>query len=67
MRCSLNIVFPSVLSRSNLKRHQTLEVRNIFEQENLMLQLMFKPGLMLTGFQTTWQQQQQHFIHSCTA
>ena len=42
--------FPSVLSCGNLKLHQTLEMKNIFEQENIMLQLTFNPGLTLTGF-----------------
>ena len=44
------IVCPSVLSSGNFKLQQTLEVRNIFKQENKMLQLTFDPGLMLTGF-----------------
>ena len=38
---------------SNLKLHQTFEVKNIFKQENIMLQLTFNPGLTLTGFRTT--------------
>ena len=29
------------------------EVKNIFKQEKLMLQLTFNPGLTLTGFRTT--------------
>ena len=33
MACSVYIVFPSVLSYSNLKLHQTLQVKNIFKQE----------------------------------
>ena len=37
----------------NLKLHQTLQVKNICKQENVMLQLMLNPGLTLTGFQTT--------------
>ena len=53
MWCSGYIVCPSVLSCSNLKLHQTLEVKNIFIQENIKLQLMFNPGLTLTGFRTT--------------
>ena len=52
MRCSVYIVFPSVLSCSNLKLHEKLEVKNILKSENLMLQLTFNPGLMLTGFRT---------------
>ena len=52
MRCSVYIVFPAVLSCSNLKLHQTSEVKNIFKQEK-MLQLTFNPGLLLTGFRTT--------------
>ena len=44
---------PSVLSCSNLKLHQTFEVKNIFKQEKIMLQSMITPGLMLTGFRTT--------------
>ena len=43
---------PLVLSCSNLKLHQTLEVKNIFKPEN-MLQLTFNPRLTLTGFRTT--------------
>ena len=39
MRRSIYIVCPSVLSWSNLKLHQTLEVKNIFKQENIVLQL----------------------------
>ena len=53
MRCSVYIVCPSVFSCNNLKPHQTLEVKNIFKQENLMLQLTFNPGLTLTGLRTT--------------
>ena len=44
---------PSVLSCCNLKLHQTLKVNNIFKQENIMPQLLFKPGLTLSGFRTT--------------
>ena len=58
MKCSFYIVFPSVLSFSNLKLYQTLEVKNIFKQESMMLQLTFNPGLTLTSFRTTrpwWQ------------
>ena len=47
------IVCSSVLSCSNLKLHQSLEVKNIFQQEKIMLQLAFNPGLTLTGFRTT--------------
>ena len=53
MWCSVHIVCPSVLSCSNLKLRQTLEAKNIFRQENVMLQLTFNPGLTLTGFPTT--------------
>ena len=53
MRSSVYIVCPSVLSSSDLKLHQTLEVNNIFKQENIMLQLTFNPGLTLIGFRTT--------------
>ena len=53
MRSSAYIVCPSVLSSSDLKLHQTLEVKNIFKQENIMLQLTFNPGLTLIGFRTT--------------
>ena len=45
MKCSVYIVCSAVLSRSNLKLHQTLQVKNIFKQEKIMLQLMFNPGL----------------------
>ena len=41
------------MSSSDLKLHQTLEVKNIFKQENIMLQLTFNPGLTLIGFRTT--------------
>ena len=54
MRCSVYIVCPSLLRCSNLKLHQTLlKVKNIFKQENVMLQLTFNHGLTLTGFRTT--------------
>ena len=53
MKCSVYIVCPSILSCSNLKLHQIAEVKNIYKQENIMLQLTFNPGLTLTGFQTT--------------
>ena len=53
MKCSVCIVCPSVLICSNLKLRQTLEVKNVFKQENRMLQLTFNPGLTLTCFQTT--------------
>ena len=52
--CSVYSVCPSVLSCSNLKLHQTLDGENIFIQENMMLQLLFNPGLTLTGFRKTW-------------
>ena len=52
MKCSVYIVCPSVLNRSNLKLHQTLEVKNILIH-NIMLQLTFNSGLTLTSFQTT--------------
>ena len=45
MRCSVYIVSPSVLSCSNLKLHQTSEVKNIFKQEKMALQLTYNPGL----------------------
>ena len=50
--CSVYIVCPSVLSCSNLKLHLTLEVKNIFIEENIMLQLTFNPGLTLTAIYT---------------
>ena len=53
MRCSVDIVFPAVLSCSDLKLHQTSEVKNIFKQEKVRLQLTFNPGLTLTGLRTT--------------
>ena len=53
MWCSVHILFPSVLTCSNLRLHQRLQVKNIFKQENAMLQLTFNPGLTLTGFRTT--------------
>ena len=53
MKCSVYLVCPSVLSCSNLKLHQTLEVKNIFKQENILLQLTFNRGLTLIGFRTT--------------
>ena len=53
MRFSVCIVCPSVLNCSNLKLHQTSEVKHIFKQEKIMLHLTFNPGLMLTGFRTT--------------
>ena len=53
VRCSVYIVCPSVLSCSNLKLHQTLNVKNVFKQEKIMPQLTSNPGLTLTGFRTT--------------
>ena len=53
VRCSVYIVCPSVLSYCNLKLHQKLEEKNIFKQENVILQLTLNPGLPLTGFWTT--------------
>ena len=53
-RLFVYVVCPSVLSCSYLKLQQTLEVKNIFKQENIMLQLALNPGLTLTGFRTTW-------------
>ena len=53
MRWSVYIICPSILSCGNFKLHQTLEAKNIFKYENVMLQLTFIPGLTLTGFQTT--------------
>ena len=55
VRCSVYIVCPTVLSCSNLKLHQMLEVKNIFfKEEKIILQLTFNPaGLTLTGFRTT--------------
>ena len=55
VRCSVYIVCPAVLSCSNLKLHQMLEVKNIFfKEEKIILQLTFNPaGLTLTGFRTT--------------
>ena len=47
------IVCPTVLSCSNLQLQQKLEVKNIFKQEKIILQLTFNPGLTLTGFRTT--------------
>ena len=44
MRCSVYIVCPAVLSCSNLKLHQTLEIRDIFKQEKIILPLTFNPG-----------------------
>ena len=37
----INIVCSSVLSCSNLKLHQALEVKNIFKQDKMMLQLRY--------------------------
>ena len=53
LRCSVYIVYPAVLSCSNLKLHQTSAVKNIFKEEKIMLQLTFNPGLTLTAFRTT--------------
>ena len=53
MRCSVYIICPTVLSCSNLKLQQTLEVKNNFKQEKILLQLTFIPELTLTGFRTT--------------
>ena len=53
MWCCVYIVSPSVLGLSNLKLHQTLEVKNISQQENVMFQLRFNPGLTLTRVHTS--------------
>ena len=53
VRCYVYIVCPSVLSCSNLKLHQTLQVKSIFKQEKIIMQLTFNRGLTLTGFRTT--------------
>ena len=53
VRWSVYIVYPWVLSGSNLKLHQTLEAKNNFEQGKITRQLTFNPGLTLTGFRTT--------------
>ena len=52
--CSVHIVCPVVLSSSNLKLHQTLEVRNIPKQEKIMLNvnvnlLSNHPALVTNG------------------
>ena len=47
VRYSVYIDCPSVLSWSNLKLHQTLEVKNIFKQEKIMPQLSNNPALVL--------------------
>ena len=49
MKCSVYIVCPAVLSGINLKLHQTLEVKNVFKEEKIMLQLTINPGLTLTS------------------
>jgi len=46
-------VWPSGMSLSNLKLHETKAVKNICKQEKFILWLTFDPGLALTGFQTT--------------
>ena len=53
MRRSVYIVCSAVLSCSNLKLHQMLEMKNSFKKEKLMLRITFNPGLPLTGFRTT--------------
>ena len=53
VRYSVYIFLPFSLSCGNLKLHQTLEAKSIFKQEKSMLQLIFNPGLALTGFRTT--------------
>ena len=54
VRCSVYIACPALLSCNNLEPHQTLQVKNIFKQEKIMLQLTFNLGFTLTGFRTTW-------------
>ena len=66
MWSSVYIVCPSVLSYYNLRLHQTLKVKNIFKQENVMLQLTFNPGLTLTGFQTTRPRRRVEWKHEIT-
>ena len=53
MRGSVYIFCPSVLRFSNLKLHQTLQVKTILKLEKIIPQLTFNPGLTLTGFRTT--------------
>ena len=60
------MVCPSVLSCSNLKLHQTLEVKNTLKQENIILQLTFTTALTLTGFRTTRPCSLRLFPSSCS-
>ena len=53
VRRSVYIVCPSVLIGSNLKLHQTLEVKSIFYTRKHSDSVTFSPGLTLTGFRTT--------------
>ena len=70
-RCSVYVVFPSVISRSNLKLHQTLEVKNTFKKDKTILQITFNSGLTLTGFRTTrpWMaksfNKRSRYLHEC--
>ena len=54
MRCSVYIVYPAVLSCSNLKLHQTLEVKNIFQtrKHNVSVARLTLDGLTLISFRT---------------
>ena len=54
MGCYVSIACPAVLSCIVIPNHtKALEVKNIFKQENIMLQLTFNVALTLTGFRTT--------------
>ena len=39
------------MSCSNLKLYKTLEVKNVFKQEKIMLRLTFNHGLTLPAFE----------------
>ena len=67
VRCSVYIVCPSVLSCNNLKLHQILDAKNIFKQENVMLQVTVNPGLTSTGFRTTCSYHCARFADLCMA
>ena len=60
MRFSVCIVYPSVLSLSNLKLDKTSVVENIFIKEKLVPRLTFNPGLALSTFRKTQQGDEMH-------
>ena len=49
-RFSVYTVWPALFNLNDLKLNKTQEAKNILIQVKSMLQLIFNPGLALTGF-----------------